>query len=105
METSYEKSYDSLHLKTDTHSISMHPTYGYGGQQGEINSEPMNLPQVNQQALQMDAFSKNIMNDTPCLVPGEMGARDMFIIDRIYEAMESGLEVSLKGIPEIQHLV
>lgn len=105
METSYEKSYDLLHLKTDTHSIRMHPTYGYGGQKGEINGEPMNLPQVNQQALQMDAFSKNIMNNTRCLVPGEMGARDMFIIDRIYEAMESDREVSLQGIPQIQHLV
>ncbi len=105
METSYEKSYDDLRLKTDTHSIHMHPTYGYGGQTAEINGEPMNLPHVNQQARQMDAFSMNIRNDTTCLVPGEMGARDMFIIDRIYESMSSGKEISLQGIPQIQHLI
>ncbi len=105
METSYEKSYNHLNLITDTHTAGMNPTYSYGGLQGEINGEPMNLPNVNQQARQMDAFAENIMNGTQCLVPGEMGARDMFIIDRIYESMASNLEVSLKGIPQIQHLL
>ncbi|MEJ2005456.1 MAG: Gfo/Idh/MocA family oxidoreductase, partial [Cyclobacteriaceae bacterium] len=105
METSYEKSYDHLDLTTDSHQIGMHPTYGYRGLKSEINGEPMNLPNINQQAAQMDAFSRNIMENTRCLVPGEMGARDMYIIDRIYEAMDSGREVSLKGIPQVQHLL
>jgi hypothetical protein len=65
----------------------------------------MDLPAINQQAAQMDAFALNIMKDTPCLVPGEMGARDMFIIEKIYEAMSTGKETSLKGIPKIQHLL
>ncbi len=105
IETSYEKSYNDLTLKTSSHTIAMDPTYSYGGLKGTINGEPMNLPNINQQAAQMDAFAMNIMKGTACLVPGEMGARDMFIIDKIYEGMSTGKEMSLKGIPQIQHLV
>ncbi len=83
----------------------MRPTYTYSGLKGEVNGEPIDLPSLNQQAAQMDAFSRNIMDGTRCLVPGEMGARDMFIIEKIYEVMESGREASLKGLPQIQHLL
>ena len=105
METSYEKSYNTLELKTATHTIRMGPTYSYNDLKGEVNGKPINIPSINQQAAQMDAFSRNIMDGTKCLVPGEMGARDMFIIEKIYEVMESGREASLKGMPQIQHLL
>lgn len=105
IETSYEKSYNELTLKTGTHTVRLDPSYSYGGLKGEINGQPMNIPNVNQQAAQMDAYAENIRKGTKCLVPGLMGARDMFIIEKIYESMGSGKAVSLKGLPQVQHLL
>lgn len=47
-------------------------------------------PEVNQQALQMDAFALDVMNKTPSLVPGEMGRRDMAIVEAIYASAAAG---------------
>jgi predicted dehydrogenase len=40
----------------------------------------------------MDDFAACIMNDTQTPVPGEMGMRDMQIIDGILRSIESGGE-------------
>lgn len=45
---------------------------------------------VNQQALQMDAFARHVQGLEPCPVPGEMGRRDLVIIEAIYRAMGNG---------------
>ncbi len=105
-ESSYEKPYFGyLQAKTETDEFGLKPAYIYGNLKGMVNDEPFSFPGINQQAAQMDAFAKNIIDNTECLVPGEMGARDMFLLERIYEAMESGQEVSLKGLPQVQHLI
>lgn len=55
----------------------------------------MDLPQVNQQAKQMDAFANCILNDQPTMVPGEMGLRDVRVLEAIYEAARTGKKVQL----------
>ncbi len=106
MYTTYEDPYiDYLKAKTASTEFGLEPCFVYGGQAGSADGKTFDFQSVNQQALQMDAFALNIMQNTPSLVPGEMGARDMFIIDRIYESMITGKEVSLAGVPEILHLV
>jgi len=48
-----------------------------------------------QQAKQMDAFALSIKNKTPGIVPGEMGRRDLKIIEAVYEAMQTGKRVTI----------
>jgi predicted dehydrogenase len=50
----------------------------------------MNLPQVNQQALQMDDFAQCILQKKATRVPGEMGMKDMKVIDAIFRSVKSG---------------
>ena len=53
----------------------------------------------------MDAFAINILQDTQTLVPGEMGLRDNYIIEKIYESANNGSkEVTLNNIPNILDL-
>ena len=106
MESSYEKPfYDGLTAKTETHEFGLRPAFIYNNLKGQINGEVFEYPPMNQQAAQMDAFALNVRDNTECLVPAEMGARDMFLLDKIYEAMDAGTEVSLKGLPQVQHLI
>ena len=43
----------------------------------------------------MDAFALSIKNKTPGIVPGEMGRRDLKIIEAVYEAMQTGKRVTI----------
>lgn len=49
-----------------------------------------------QQTTQMDAFAKNITEDTPILASGAEGLIDMQIIDAIKESIESGQVVEVR---------
>ena len=44
----------------------------------------------NQQAAQMGAFALSLPEGRPDIVPGEMGRRDMQVIEAIYRAAKSG---------------
>jgi glucose-fructose oxidoreductase len=54
-------------------------------------------PPVNQQALQMDDFAQCVRENRESRIAGEMGLRDMKIIDAIYEAMRTGRRVEVKA--------
>jgi predicted dehydrogenase len=53
------------------------------------------LPDIDQFATEMDAFSECIMNNQPSRAPGEMGLQDMKIITAIYESARTGKTVKL----------
>ncbi|VXD14126.1 Gfo/Idh/MocA family protein [Marinoscillum sp. 108] len=105
MRTSYEESSNYLKVQAQEGNWELAPAYSYGGLKGRTHLGAMNFPAVNQQALQMDDFATCILKDKQSTVRGEMGQRDMFIIDKIYESAAAGKPVSLKGIPNILHLV
>ena len=48
-----------------------------------------------QQAVQMDAFARNILDGTPVVASGEEGLIDMQIVGAIKEAIETGREVEI----------
>lgn len=104
--TSYENDYvDFLVANTDKGELKLEPAFVYGGLKGTTPDGPMTVKPINQQAAQMDAFALDVLNNTPSLVPGEMGLRDCFIIDKIHESIANGgKKVSLEGIPEILDL-
>jgi glucose-fructose oxidoreductase len=62
----------------------------YRGQSGKTDSGPMNYPEVNQQQLQMDAFARHVRDGETNLVPGEMGMRDMQILEAISQSISEG---------------
>ncbi len=53
-------------------------------------------PPVNQQALQMDDFAQCVRAGRESRVPGEMGRRDLCIIEAIYAAARSGQRTAVK---------
>lgn len=71
------------------------PAFSYSGIQGRTSEGPMDYPQVNQQARQMDDFSDCILNNRQTPVPGEMGMRDVRILEAIYEAARTGNRIQL----------
>lgn len=104
--TSYEEPfYDHLTAHTEKGELKLSPAFIYNGLQGSTPDGPMTLTPVNQQAQQMDAFAVNILQNTPSLVPGEMGLRDNYIIEKIYEsAANDGAVVTLEDIPVVLDL-
>lgn len=104
--TSYEEYYNYSHAQLADGWWKLETAHSYGGLQGETHLGPMNIANINQQAAQMDDMARKIMNGEVSTTPGEMGARDMYIIDRVYQSAYSGSQdISLEGIPNILHLV
>ncbi|GAA5523217.1 Gfo/Idh/MocA family oxidoreductase [Aliifodinibius salicampi] len=95
-DSSYEDRGNNFRMEAANGWAELSPAYSYGGIKGETSEGPMDFPQVNQQALQMDDFARCIIEDDQTIVPGEMGKRDMIILDSIYESAETGSEVSLE---------
>ena len=105
--SSYEQDYqDSLVATADKGKFGLAPAYMYNGLKGFTPEGNMTFNEVYQQALQMDSFASSVLNNTDVLVPGEMGMRDMYIIEKIYQSIqEGGKELSLADMPKILHKV
>jgi len=67
------------------------PAHSYGPISGiTSNGNVINFTHQRQQALQMDDFSKHILLNLPNVAPGEMGKRDMIIVEAIYKSIAEG---------------
>ena len=97
--TSYAENLSSR-LRADTARgwMELQPAFGYGGLRGRTSQGPMNLTNVPQQARQMDDFADCILNNKSTRVPGEMGLRDVQLLQAIYRAAETGQKVSTKDV-------
>ena len=93
--TSYNTGASRLRLEAADGWVELDPAYSYRGIRGKSSRGALDLPKVNQQALQMDAFAECIVADQPSTVPGEMGRRDVRILLAIYEAARAGKRVEL----------
>lgn len=70
----------------------------YNGVGAETNRGPIVVPKVNQQAKQMDDFAQCIRENKESRVSGEMGLRDLKIIEAIYaSAAQDGKKVAVKA--------
>jgi len=58
---------------------------------------PVHLPRVNHQAAQLDGMALELLTGQPSLAPGEMGRRDLTIIEAIYSAAKSGQPTPVKA--------
>jgi glucose-fructose oxidoreductase len=68
------------------------PFQSYSGIQGESSQGPIDFPQINQQAAQMDEVAVCIRENKPMRVPGEEGLLDMIVVDGIRESWARGGE-------------
>lgn len=89
--SSYNKNFSYLKAKAEKGWFELSRAFPYGGIRGTTSDGPMNFDSnVNQQARQMDDFAQCVMQDKPTRVPGEMGLKDMKVIDAIYRSIQSG---------------
>jgi glucose-fructose oxidoreductase len=72
--------------------------YMYSDVGAETNRGPIVAPKVNQQAKQMDDFAQCVREGRESRVPGELGLRDLKIIEAIYaSAAQDGKRVLVKA--------
>jgi len=93
--TSYTEDINFLKADAERGSFELSSAFNYTGQSGRTPEGKMQFPHVNQQAKQMDDFALAIKNNRPTPVPGEMGRRDVRILEAIYEAMNTGKKVTI----------
>ena len=71
--------------------LELNPANNYGPLHGRTSDgKEINFLHERQQKLQMDDFAKHILQGTPNLAPGEMGKRDMIIVEAIYKSIAEG---------------
>jgi len=67
------------------------PAYSYRGLAAETSRGPVKVtPLASQQAVQMDDFARCVRDNLPTRVPGEMGRRDMVLVEAIYASVAAG---------------
>jgi glucose-fructose oxidoreductase len=74
------------------------PAFSYSGLAGATSRGPLRFePPVNQQARQMEDFAQCILTGRTTPVPGELGRRDLVIIEAIYaSAAANGKRIAIK---------
>lgn len=97
--TSYNGGANRFRAESDKGWIDLSPAFSYNGLQGATHAGKLSFePAVNQQARQLDHIAQCVREGRESDVPGEMGRRDLLIIEAIYRsAAEGGKRIELKG--------
>ncbi len=94
--TSYSNNASYLQVNCEKGWVRLEPAYFYGGiKLTSSDGRKFEQPPFSQQAKQLDAMALAIKNNQASITPGEMGLRDMKIIEAIYKAMNGGKRVVL----------
>lgn len=72
------------------------PAFYYSNPVLKTSQGTPHLPEVNQQAAQMDGMAQEIITGRPSRAPGEMGRRDLVIAEAIYAAAANGGRAPVK---------
>lgn len=90
MMTSHNIRANRLHAACENGWFELDPASTYIPLDGRTSNGPLYFDQVSQQQLQMDDFASHVLYGTPNLAPGEMGKRDMIIVEAIYRSIAEG---------------
>ncbi|MGD1946154.1 MAG: Gfo/Idh/MocA family protein [Croceivirga sp.] len=90
MMTSHNTNANRLYASCSNGWFELDPANSYIPLAGRTSQGELNFEQESQQKLQMDDFAKHILLGTPNLAPGEMGKRDMMIVEAIYKSIAQG---------------
>jgi glucose-fructose oxidoreductase len=96
--TSYRQSLNQIRADAPKGWIELRNAFSYRNLTGDTSAGPLRFdPPVNQQALQMDDFALCVREGRESRVPGEMGLRDLKIIEAIYESARTGKRTAVKA--------
>ncbi|MDF4203212.1 Gfo/Idh/MocA family oxidoreductase [Maribacter sp. SA7] len=91
MMTSHNANGNRLKVHGSKGWFELDPAHSYGPISGRTsNGNTIEFPFKKQQALQMDDFAKHLLLNTKNIAPGEMGKRDMIIVEAIYKSISEG---------------
>ena len=93
--TSYSTQANRLYISTGNKWFELFPAFNYRGIKGSTNEGELNLPEINQQAAQMDDFSKCIIDNSESNASGEEGLKDLKVIETIYKSIKSKTKINL----------
>ncbi|MFN8253540.1 MAG: Gfo/Idh/MocA family oxidoreductase [Ferruginibacter sp.] len=94
--TSYSNNKSYLQVNCEKGWVRLEPAYFYGGLKfTSSDGRQFELPPFSQQAKQLDAMALAVKNNEQSKTPGEMGLRDMKIIEAIYKAAETGKKMEV----------
>jgi predicted dehydrogenase len=88
--TSYSSIANRLFISSGSKWMELRPAFNYRGIKGRTDEGEMNLPEINQQAAQMDDFSKCIIENTESDASGEEGLADLKVMESVYRSIKSG---------------
>lgn len=96
--TSHNANINRLFASFENGWVELNPANNYGPLSGNTSDgKKLKFKHQRQQKLQMDDFSKHIMYGDINKAPGEMGKRDMIIVEAIYQSIaEGGRPISLE---------
>ena len=96
--TSSNQGLDRFRADAEKGWIEIAPAFQYGGLKMTSSKGALNInPPPSQQAVQMDDFARCIKENRATPEPGEMGRRDMIIIEAIYaSAAQNGKRIEVK---------
>lgn len=91
MMTSHNVNANRSYTSCDNGWFELSPANNYGPLKGRrSDGTAIDFPHESQQGLQMDDFAKHILQGSTNVAPGEMGKRDMIIVEAIYESISNG---------------
>ncbi len=93
--TSYEESSNRLRAEAEKGFFEIEPAYSYNGLVARTSRGPLPPSSAHQQAAQIDGMAEAILAGKASITPGEMGRRDMAIVEAIYEAARTGKRTSV----------
>jgi len=93
--TSYGYYLDRFRAASERGWFELNPAFNGTGTNGVSSEGKMEFEKVVQQARQMDDFSICIQEDKESRVSGKEGLKDLIIVDKIKESIESGRKIAL----------
>ena len=95
--TSLGKSMHELYVDCDKGWYTLQPFSMYTGVKGKTSDGKLLNQYINsQQAKQMDDDALAIIDNTPVIVPGEQGLKDIRIVEAIYKSAKENKEITLQ---------
>lgn len=94
--TSYNLRGNRLKIDAEKGWFELDPAFYYNGIKGRTHNGAIEFPILNQQAAQMDDFSRCILEHQESNADGEEGLKDLKVIEAIYISIASGKKIILK---------
>jgi glucose-fructose oxidoreductase len=91
MFTSHNANANRLFVSFEEGWAELNPCHSYGPLAGRTSGgKEIKFEHKSQQMIQMDDFAKHIKSGSTNFAPGEMGKRDMIIVEAIYKSIQEG---------------